>query len=94
MEDAHISCTDLAAIDSSVNDDNISVFGVFDGHGGKEVAKFCQVYFLRELIHLENFYDRNFGDALKQTFHKMDLMLEDEVTLQHYLIWKLVFTFR
>lgn len=79
MEDAHISCTDLAAIDSSVNDDNISVFGVFDGHGGKEVAKFCQVYFLKELIHLEKFYERNFGDALKECFHKMDLMLEDEV---------------
>ena len=61
MEDAHISCTDLAAIDESVNEDNISVFGVFDGHGGKEVAKFCQVYFLHELIHLEDFYERRFG---------------------------------
>ena len=27
MEDAHVACTTL--------DDNISVFGVFDGHGGK-----------------------------------------------------------
>ncbi|CAE7650338.1 unnamed protein product, partial [Symbiodinium microadriaticum] len=78
MEDAHITCTDLAAIDKSMNDDNISVFGVFDGHGGKEVAKFCQVYFLRELIHLEDFYERRFGDALKQCFHRMDEMLEDE----------------
>lgn len=78
MEDAHISCTDLAAIDESVNADNISVFGVFDGHGGKEVAKFCQVYFLRELIHTQEFYDRRFGEALKKTFHQMDLMLEDE----------------
>jgi protein phosphatase 1G len=26
MEDSHIACTNL--------DDNVSIFGVFDGHGG------------------------------------------------------------
>eukprot|EP00602_Paraphysomonas_sp_CaronLab_P008243 CAMPEP_0185019610 /NCGR_PEP_ID=MMETSP1103-20130426/2225_1 /TAXON_ID=36769 /ORGANISM="Paraphysomonas bandaiensis, Strain Caron Lab Isolate" /LENGTH=382 /DNA_ID=CAMNT_0027550025 /DNA_START=248 /DNA_END=1396 /DNA_ORIENTATION=- len=78
MEDAHISCTDLAAIDASLNGDNVSVFGVFDGHGGKEVAKFCQVYFLQELTALDEFYSRRFGDALRRCFHRMDEMLEDE----------------
>jgi serine/threonine protein phosphatase PrpC len=33
MEDAHIAETQLT--------DSISLFAVFDGHGGPEVAKFC-----------------------------------------------------
>lgn len=35
MEDAHISTTDLVPInENEENGDNVSVFGVFDGHGG------------------------------------------------------------
>lgn len=35
MEDAHIASTDLVPLDDNeTNGDNISVFGVFDGHGG------------------------------------------------------------
>ena len=37
MEDAHIAKLELA--------NNISLFAVFDGHGGPEVAKFCSAYF-------------------------------------------------
>lgn len=42
MEDAHIHSTD---IDGS----GVSVFGIFDGHGGEEVAKFVEKYFVSEL---------------------------------------------
>jgi hypothetical protein len=87
MEDAHIACTDLALINPSVNNDSVSVFAVFDGHGGKEVAKWCQLYFLRELVATEEFYKRKFGEALIKTFHKMDEMLEEESNdfeLSHY----------
>jgi serine/threonine protein phosphatase PrpC len=95
MEDAHISSTDVARINESIDGDSISVFGVFDGHGGvicltkmlhpdnsllgKEVSKFCQLYFIRELIKIDDFKARNFGDALKKCFHTMDEMLEDPV---------------
>lgn len=51
MEDAHITKADLT--------DEVSVFGVFDGHGGlfsfcneligKEVAYFVEKHFLDEL---------------------------------------------
>mmetsp|Transcript_2163 Transcript_2163/g.2127 ORF Transcript_2163/g.2127 Transcript_2163/m.2127 type:complete len:426 (+) Transcript_2163:18-1295(+) len=79
MEDAHISTTNLAPLDhSELDGDNVSVFGVFDGHGGKEVAKFCQVYFLRELTQIPEFCERKFDLALKRCFHRMDDMIEDE----------------
>jgi len=42
MEDAHISTLDLA--------ENISLFAVFDGHGGPEVAKFAAEYFGKYLL--------------------------------------------
>ena len=37
MEDAHIAL-DLHGKDG----EEISVYGVFDGHGGKEVAEYCK----------------------------------------------------
>ena len=38
MEDAHIAQCDINA-DGHPSD--MSIFGVFDGHGGREVAVFC-----------------------------------------------------
>lgn len=42
MEDAHIAKLDVQ--------NGIHVFGVFDGHGGREVALFCQKHFIPELV--------------------------------------------
>jgi serine/threonine protein phosphatase PrpC len=56
MEDAHISHLDFVQ--------DVSVFGVFDGHGGrkivmieigKEVAAYVEKYFLDELKKNKNF---------------------------------------
>lgn len=41
MEDAHIASADIG--------NGISLFAVFDGHGGSEVAKFCANNFEAEL---------------------------------------------
>jgi len=38
MEDAHISKFNVTK--------NVHVFGVFDGHGGREVAKFVEKHFI------------------------------------------------
>lgn len=38
MEDAHIAKLDI--------DQDTHIFGVFDGHGGKEVAIFTSKYFI------------------------------------------------
>jgi serine/threonine protein phosphatase PrpC len=53
MEDAHVASTDIAingtsTISSSTTTTSslatAKIFGVFDGHGGPEVARFCQLY--------------------------------------------------
>lgn len=42
MEDSHIA-------ELNIGDGN-SLFGVFDGHGGREVAKFVQNHFTKNLV--------------------------------------------
>ena len=47
MEDAHIAKVDIAA--------DTHVFGVFDGHGGREVAMFVAKHFVEELLACSQF---------------------------------------
>ena len=65
QEDAHV------AIVSQGEKKNIDVFGVFDGHGGKEKSQFVSNHFIEELIKNKNI-DSNMSQALKETFIKMD----------------------
>lgn len=67
MEDAHI--TQLAV------DSNTACFGVFDGHGGKEVAIFAARHFVPELVRNRNFQAGQMEAALKETFLQIDTML-------------------
>ncbi|CAD8176668.1 unnamed protein product [Paramecium pentaurelia] len=67
MEDVHIHVCDFAP--------DVSLFGVFDGHGGKEVAIFVERHFIEELQKNNNFKDQKFEDALRETFLKMDELL-------------------
>ncbi|KRX00345.1 Protein phosphatase 2C (PP2C)-like domain [Pseudocohnilembus persalinus] len=69
MEDAHICATDIGGED-------ISIFGVFDGHGGKEVAKFVELHFVEEIVKLQEYKDKNFEEALIKVFQQMDEMME------------------
>lgn len=50
MEDAHVAVTDISLPDGGgkVHSD-AKVFGVFDGHGGAEVARFCSLYLVSVL---------------------------------------------
>jgi len=74
MEDSHIAQLDF----TSTLNRNASIFGVFDGHGGCEVAHFCRNHMVQELLNLEAFQQGNYELALKQLFHRMDEMLQDE----------------
>jgi len=74
MEDAHITISDLGG-----DHEGLSIFGVFDGHGGREVAQFCRTHLpdevRRQLQRLGGKSSSTCGEALKQGFHGMDDML-------------------
>lgn len=46
-EDSHIHALDF--------EPGLSLFAVFDGHGGAEVAKYCEKHFVNELRQDEDF---------------------------------------
>ena len=70
MEDAHIHKLDLP--------NDVSIFGVFDGHGGKEVAIFVERYFIDELTKNANYMQLKFKEALTETFIQMDKLLSND----------------
>ena len=71
QEDAH-----LAAVSKGEKKD-IDIFGVFDGHGGKEISQFVSNHFLDELIANKNL-PKDMSLALKETFIKMDEIMQTE----------------
>ena len=66
-EDAHITALDFQ--------EGISLFAVFDGHGGSEVAKYCERNFLKMLQANEDFQKGEYEKALKTTFVGIDRQL-------------------
>ena len=75
MEDSHIANLDIG--------DGVSIFGVFDGHGGNfiyktyriigsEVALFVEKNFIKELKKLESFKKKDYRTSLIEIFLKMD----------------------
>ena len=76
MEDAHLAETAVGAEGAGAGEP-AQLFGVFDGHGGSEVAKFCQIHMAQELEQLEAFKTGSNDRALEDVFHRMDEMLRD-----------------
>ena len=73
MEDSHITDLDIGPTGKT------QLFGVFDGHGGCEVAKFVENHFADEFVKNQNYQKGDIKKALEETFLKMDkLMLEKE----------------
>ena len=62
MEDAHVM----------YSDDQLSLFAVFDGHGGSEVAKYCGKNVVDVFKSIEKEKSGNIKDALIETFLKLD----------------------
>lgn len=69
MEDSHIS--DISA----GNNGKLHAFGVFDGHGGKEVAQFVKKHFTEELVQNSSLKSGNLKKSLSENFLRMDQML-------------------
>ena len=72
MEDSHISDLTLG------NDSKANVFGVFDGHGGKEVSQFVKKHFTEELINNPNYKKGDMKKALIETFLRMDVIMTEK----------------
>ena len=70
QEDAHIAAV------SQGDKKDIDVFGVFDGHGGKEISQFVSNHFTKELIINKN-VSSDMSLALKETFIKMDEIMQN-----------------
>ena len=72
QEDAHVAKVSIG------EKKDLDVFGVFDGHGGKEISKFVSEHFIDELTKNPN-VSKDLTVALKETFIKMDeIMLKPE----------------
>ena len=71
MEDAHVTALDVI-------EGEVSIFGVFDGHGGSEVARFVENHLVDELKKNEHFKKANYRQALQDVFLGIDRMLLTE----------------
>ncbi len=58
------------------------IFGIFDGHGGREVAKFVRDHFVEEFLKNENYEKGDIKTCLKETFLKLDKKLLEEQSMQ------------
>lgn len=56
----------------------IALAGVFDGHGGKEVASFCKARLPRALRNSKSFREGRYAEALKEAFLEIDRLLLSE----------------
>ncbi|KAH7564966.1 hypothetical protein JRO89_XS09G0093400 [Xanthoceras sorbifolium] len=70
MEDAHAAYPDL--------DNSTSFFGVYDGHGGKAVAKFCAKYLHQQVLKNEAYLAGDLGTSIQKTFLRMDEMMRGQ----------------
>jgi serine/threonine protein phosphatase PrpC len=55
----------------------VAMFAVWDGHGGKEVAKYVRRHMHQELVTLPEYQRGDIDGALVRVFHRMDEMLWD-----------------
>ena len=50
----------------------MNIFGIFDGHGGREVPKYLSSHFLEFLNKNKNFIAEKYKDAFSETFFELD----------------------
>lgn len=82
QEDAHAVVLDVERSSEEKNSEKCprtSLFAVFDGHGGKEVAQFCAAHISEALVSSKGYATGDMREALRETFLKMDdIMVKQE----------------
>lgn len=84
MEDSHISHI-------SIGQHNLThIFGVFDGHGGKEISNFVKKNFAKEFLNNKSYLTGDIKNGLIESFLRMDqMMLEPEGKLELKILSKI-----
>nr|GMD30578.1 probable protein phosphatase 2C 60 [Ipomoea batatas] len=67
MEDAHAAYPNLDA--------STAFFGVYDGHGGDEVAKFCAKYLHQQFLRHEAYSAGELSTSIQKSFLRMDELM-------------------
>ncbi|CAO3644188.1 unnamed protein product [Mucor hiemalis] len=76
MEDAHTHILEY-------KDTGAAFFGVFDGHGGANVAKYSSEKLQENVIDSEDFKNGDFKNALRKGFFKIDSDLRQDPNYEH-----------
>ena len=71
-EDSHLESINLG------NQKDTNLFGVFDGHGGREVSVYVGNHFTEEFIKNDSYMKNDIKSALENTYLKMDEMMLSE----------------
>ena len=66
MEDYEIDFLD------PVENKFMNIFGIFDGHGGREVPKYLKAHFMDYLNENKNFIEEKYKEGITETFFKLD----------------------
>ncbi|RNE96653.1 protein phosphatase 2C-like [Trypanosoma conorhini] len=76
MEDAHVAQLNLEG------KKNHAFFGVFDGHNGYKIAKYCSGHILDELMATPEYREGVYDEAFKKAFISLDMKLSEMPTLR------------
>lgn len=74
-EDAHLHLLSLTKFRKDGKEDPNMLFAVFDGHGGQEVAIFCEKYMPEMLVNNKHYLQGKYEKALEDTFVEIDYRL-------------------
>lgn len=77
MEDAHVAQLNLEG------DKSQGLFGVFDGHNGHLVAKYCGAHMSEELLGNDAFHNAQYQRAFEEVFEKIDETLKASPELRN-----------
>ena len=74
MEDYNFYSTEIG------ENKDLSIFGIFDGHNGREISNYLSKNFLQHLLSNSSFKEKNYSKALKETFIEIDNNFLNEQT--------------